>query len=366
LCLRGKSMNQIISFFKKVFKIIFIGFAVIVILGVIIGVGGYHYYKTKVLPIELVKDNNYNPREQVKDLEGNITIYGWEIEPTEKPNTYFVSYTYSTSESEKDERRGWFWEMNIKERIVRIITGDEELEKAYSLIKVIPKKEEKEAIPKESNLEYERKSFEESLKNQEEARVRENLKEMILSKIAWKMFKKNMSSLEVISLVGEPSRKDEKGLSGTSWYYPREGKIVFSVDWNTSNLIVNYWDEPSWEIPNDWLMIVNKIEQAEKSQMSAEEIEKIEEEKKKLKEERILQQNTWRKLKKDLTIPELHKLLGSPSWEYMHDLHYPMGGVVFDYWNREKQELLVESWKEPDWPCFEVNNSEVKFIQYCE
>ena len=123
---------------KKVIKRISIAIVSIITL-VIIAVVAYDYhYQNKTYPIELVKQElgyNKSPSERVKNKKGDITIYGWKTKRVvNKPKTFLVSYTYATAERKKElQRRGWFWEVNTKERIVRNIIGDNELEKKYGL-----------------------------------------------------------------------------------------------------------------------------------------------------------------------------------------------------------------------------------------
>ena len=77
---------------KRIFKGIFIGVGVTVLLIVLVGLGYYRYHKTRLLPIDLVKRQaSPNPSELINKVKGDITIHGYEVEDTEKPNTYLVS-----------------------------------------------------------------------------------------------------------------------------------------------------------------------------------------------------------------------------------------------------------------------------------
>ncbi len=93
-------------------------------------------------PIDLVKeelkkgtqysDEENNPSKWVaSSLKGDFSIIGWKSQKTEKDDTYLVSYTFKDSKDANE--KGWWWEVNTKEHMVRIVLFDSELTKKYSL-----------------------------------------------------------------------------------------------------------------------------------------------------------------------------------------------------------------------------------------
>ena len=94
-------------------------------------------------PIDLVKEelqngvdsDNYDMNDPGKwvasSLKGDITIIGWKSRKVEKNGPDLVSYTFKHSKDPIE--KGWWWEANTKENIVRIILQDTELMKKYSL-----------------------------------------------------------------------------------------------------------------------------------------------------------------------------------------------------------------------------------------
>jgi hypothetical protein len=94
-------------------------------------------------PIDLVKDelqkgvdsDNYDMNDPskwvVSSQKGDISIIGWKSRKAEKNGADLVSYTFKHSNDTAE--KGWWWEVNTKEDIVRIVLQDTELSKKYSL-----------------------------------------------------------------------------------------------------------------------------------------------------------------------------------------------------------------------------------------
>jgi hypothetical protein len=94
-------------------------------------------------PIDFVKEelqkgvdsDNYDMNDPSKwvasSLKGDISIIGWKSRKAEKNGADIVSYTFKQSNDPAE--KGWWWEVNTKENMVRIILQDTELTKKYSL-----------------------------------------------------------------------------------------------------------------------------------------------------------------------------------------------------------------------------------------
>ena len=63
--------------------------------------------------------------------KGDISIIGWKFQTTDKLKTYLVSYTFK--DAKDNIEKGWWWEANTKEKIVRVILHNPELKKKYGL-----------------------------------------------------------------------------------------------------------------------------------------------------------------------------------------------------------------------------------------
>ena len=125
---------------KRLYKKIFIVIGLVSILLVVVSIWSNYEFQVRGYPINLVTKANYYPKAWVENVKGDITIYGWNVKRVkDKPNTYLVSYTYSTP---TNIVHGWWWEVNTKEEIVKKVTGDGELEKKYGLLSMdeTPKK----------------------------------------------------------------------------------------------------------------------------------------------------------------------------------------------------------------------------------
>jgi len=94
-------------------------------------------------PIDLVKEelqkdadsDNYDMNDPGKwvasSQKGDITIIGWKSRKAEKNGAYVVSYTFRHSKDPAE--KGWWWEVNTKENMGRVVLQDTELTKKYSL-----------------------------------------------------------------------------------------------------------------------------------------------------------------------------------------------------------------------------------------
>jgi hypothetical protein len=94
-------------------------------------------------PIEFVKEelqkgvdsDNYDVNDPGKwvasSLKGDISIIGWKSRKNEKNGADLVSYTFKHSKDPVE--KGWWWEVNTKENMVRIVLQDTELTKKYGL-----------------------------------------------------------------------------------------------------------------------------------------------------------------------------------------------------------------------------------------
>jgi len=94
-------------------------------------------------PIDLVKEelqkgvdsDNYDMNDPSKwvasALKGDISIIGWKSRKAEKNGADLVSYTFRHSKDPAE--KGWWWEVNTKENMVRIVLQDTELTKEYGL-----------------------------------------------------------------------------------------------------------------------------------------------------------------------------------------------------------------------------------------
>lgn len=94
-------------------------------------------------PIDSVKEelqkgvdsDNYDMNDPSKwaasSLKGDISIIGWKSRKAEKNGADIVSYTFKSSKDPAE--KGWWWEVNTKEDMVRIILQDTELTKKYGL-----------------------------------------------------------------------------------------------------------------------------------------------------------------------------------------------------------------------------------------
>ena len=63
--------------------------------------------------------------------KGDISIIGWKFQKTDKLKTYLVSYTFKDAKDNLE--KGWWWEANTKEKIVRVILHNPELKKKYGV-----------------------------------------------------------------------------------------------------------------------------------------------------------------------------------------------------------------------------------------
>lgn len=94
------------------------------------------HYQNYTYPIDLVKaelpyDFPVNP---LKSIKGDMQIIGWVVEKV-NDNTFLVSYRYVPPELKKTTNyRGWWWEVNTNEKIVRSVLGDKQLEKKYNVL----------------------------------------------------------------------------------------------------------------------------------------------------------------------------------------------------------------------------------------
>lgn len=61
--------------------------------------------------------------------KGDIAIVGWKAQKTDKPDTYLVSYTFRDLKDATE--KGWWWEVNTKERMIRTVLHDPELKIKY-------------------------------------------------------------------------------------------------------------------------------------------------------------------------------------------------------------------------------------------
>ena len=130
----GVSEKKKLKINKKLIKRILIIIGSIVVLIFLIKWGFYYYDITVEYPKRLVEDE-YSPSQWVGSLEGDITIYGWMVNRVwTKPNTYLVSYVYAIAKDRKESKtRGWWWEVNTKEKIVKYAMGDVGLRERYGL-----------------------------------------------------------------------------------------------------------------------------------------------------------------------------------------------------------------------------------------
>jgi hypothetical protein len=87
-------------------------------------------------------------RNWLKEIKGNLEIIGWKGAKISE-QTYLVSYTYDDGSGVK----GYYFDVNLKGKIVRKVTGDHELEEKYGIINVPRKKVSlKNAPPKLENI----------------------------------------------------------------------------------------------------------------------------------------------------------------------------------------------------------------------
>ena len=63
--------------------------------------------------------------------KGDISIIGWKSRETDKPNTYLVSYSFK--DVKDNAEKGWWWEVNVKEKIVRVVTHNLDLQNKYNI-----------------------------------------------------------------------------------------------------------------------------------------------------------------------------------------------------------------------------------------
>lgn len=72
-------------------------------------------------------DNAFEIREIIEEMKGPVTVLGWKAEKKEA-GLYLVSFTFQHPQGPVS---GFFWEVNTKEDIVRLVSGDTELGKHY-------------------------------------------------------------------------------------------------------------------------------------------------------------------------------------------------------------------------------------------
>ncbi|MBU1146916.1 MAG: hypothetical protein KKD11_01030 [Candidatus Omnitrophica bacterium] len=283
-------------------KALLVIFPVIFLLA-ISAVGAHCYYHVKVYPVKLVEEK-YSPREWIKDKEGDIAIYGWKVKRVhDKPDTYFVSYLYATGKDrEKSVKRGWSWEINTEERLVKYIAGDDELEAKYNAAREYA---EEPVTPR-----FYRKSFYEYKKERiEESRAR------------WRRLKKGLGEFQVRDILGEPKRVDAYNSSPSfiQWSYPNGGTVRFYRSGIVSDKTfkLDAWKEP---------VSGSKLK--------------------------------WRRLQKGLSEPQVSDILGEAkrvdayaSSPPFIQWTYPNGGSIRFYRSGMffSRQFRVQAWKEPFW-----------------
>lgn len=262
----------------------------------------YYYHQAYIYPIKLVKES-YSPRDWIKTKEGDLTIYGWGVKKVkDKPNTYIVSYKYATTEDRGNSvTRGWLWELNSKERIIKYITGDGQLEARYGVYRDDGQEEEND---------FHKKTFYEYKKEREEE-----------TRAKWRRLKKGLTEFQVRDMLGEPSRIDAYASTPSfiQWSYPKKGTVRFYAGSVLSDrgLRLDAWREPA---------LGSKVE--------------------------------WRRLQKGMSQDQVTEILGGPErvdafasslpfikWTYPNgsSIKFYSSGMFFN------KSYKAEAWQEPHW-----------------
>lgn len=207
-----------------------VGIAVLVVIcvGLVIGISIKQRYKTTQYPIDLVKFQEGNSQAGwLKSQKGDISIIGWSsVEVKDKPNTYLVKYTYKTGKDNFET--GWWWEVNIKEKIVRPVIGDAELEKKYGLNSVTPEPIDASKVKWDV--------FDQVAKEQN-----------LALKAKWRRLKKGMTEAQVRNILGEPVNVTADSVS-INWQYPKNCSVTFDAFYpNAHKPILEAWTEPIFQ-----------------------------------------------------------------------------------------------------------------------
>ena len=82
--------------------------------------------------VQALNKNVNVPSKWVAEFErGNISIIGWNAQKIEGEDTYLVSYTFKDSPDGPD--KGWWWEVNTKQKTVKVVLQDAALMRKYNL-----------------------------------------------------------------------------------------------------------------------------------------------------------------------------------------------------------------------------------------
>ena len=257
----GVSEKKKLKINKKLIKRILIIIGSIVVLIFLIKWGFYYYDITVEYPKRLVEDE-YSPSQWVRSLEGDITIYGWMVNRVwTKPNTYLVSYVYAIAKDRKESKtRGWWWEVNTKEKIVKYAMEDVGLRERYGLSLSSEATNIRQISKAEISRQLERKRAEEKKKRAEKKQRRiekqkaeREIQQVTIEraiqqeKVKWRRLQRGMSKEQVKNILGEPLRVDAYSFIGHCWYYGNGGKVTFDHELFGTVYYLDSWYEPPWD-----------------------------------------------------------------------------------------------------------------------